>query len=104
MIQMNWQNEDRSTTSSDYLNNRRGGRFVGGWTMQLDKPDPTRGKLDVVHWQGLGMVFASVLGNIPQTQKKQLYKLLLGLYLATDRVKHWTDEQRRRALQVADDY
>lgn len=96
MIELNWKNEDRSRDPEDYLTRGRCRPFLAGWTLYLRRPN-------VVHWEGLGMVFASVLGAIPVEDQKQLYRLLLRQYLATDRVKHWTDEQRKQILQRADE-
>ena len=48
------------------------------------------------------MVYASVLGKIPIGDRKHLYRLLLRQYLATERVKHWTGEQRKQVLAKAD--
>jgi hypothetical protein len=100
MIELNWKNEDRSTDPQDYLTRGRCAPFLAGWTRYLN--DPTTVKLDVVHWEGLGMVFASVLGAIPVEDRRQLYRLLLRQYLATDRVKS-TDEERKQILTKADE-
>jgi hypothetical protein len=103
MIEMNWKNDDRSMDAEDYLTVGRCRPFLAGWTRYLDG-HTTATKLDEVHWHGLGMVFASVLGNQPtEENRRQLYRLLLRQYLATDRVKHWTDEQRKQILKKADE-
>jgi hypothetical protein len=101
MIELNWKNEDRSTEPHDYLNHSRRGAFLRGWTIYLETRNTV--ELDVVHWEGLGMVYASVLGNITIEDRKQLYRLLLRQYLATENVKHWTDEQRKEILRKADE-
>ncbi len=100
MIEINWRNEDRSPNASDYFSNHRRGTFLGYWANYLNEGSSTT-YLDVVHWGGLGMVCASYLEDIPEEKRKKLYLLLLKQYLATDRVKHWTDEERIKALQIA---
>lgn len=47
------------------------------------------------------MVCASILGDISEDKQRETYLLLLGQYVWSDRVKHWTDDQRKGALRLA---
>jgi hypothetical protein len=53
-----------------------------------------------VSWLALGAVHAAVLGEIPIDQRKQVYRLLLGQFLQTETVMHWSDKERREALKL----
>jgi hypothetical protein len=104
MLDIDWRNERRSPKANKYLvdiNGRESRRraFLGGWNYYL-KNKPTE-RLTTVSWRRLGMLYASVLGNIAEDERKQLYCLLLTQYMVSDRVKHWTDEQREVALRLA---
>jgi hypothetical protein len=72
---------------------------LGGWTRFLDQGGSNH--LEEVTWVGLGMVYASVLGDISLDRKKDIYRLLLGQYLSTEKVSHWTRDEREEALQLA---
>jgi len=108
MIKMNWSNERRNDKPHKYEDNQRRDKFIGGYTKQLNKKDKYSGSLKKVTWVGLGMFYASVLADtLPKEKEKRkeimkgLYRLLLDQYLASDRVKLWTDEQRKKATEVA---
>lgn len=105
MMDIDWSQDDRSTDAAKYLvdinldfeSRRRA--FLGGWTRYLSESgghSETR-----VTWEKLGMVYASVLGDIPVEQRKQLYSLALGQYVCSQRAAHWTDRQRRDAMRLA---
>ena len=104
MIDIDWSNDGRSTDPEDYLvnpksdNRSRLKAFLGGWTKGAKKD--SNNSLDGVRWVGLGMVYGSILGKIDLDQRKQIYRLLLSQYLTTERVNHWTDDQRQEALQL----
>jgi hypothetical protein len=100
MIEINWNHDDRNTDADEYMTNERRRAFLVRWSIYLKTGSNTT-RLEKVHWGGLGLVFASILGNIPAKKRKELYLLLLTQYLASDRVKHWTDEERKEALRVA---
>jgi hypothetical protein len=106
MLEIDWQNERRNPNANKYLvdpNGRESRRvaFLSGWKHYLKKR-PTE-RFTTVSWRRLGMLYASVLGNIAEDERKQLYRLLLSQYLSTDRVKHWTDEQRQGAMRLANE-
>ena len=58
------------------------------------------GSLDGVRWVGLGMWCASILGDIPEGQRKDIYRILLGQYVGSNRVKHWKAEDREKVLRL----
>lgn len=105
MIKMNWNIDERNTNVSKYLvdpqsdKESRRKAFLGGWTRYLN--NESSDSLDAVSWVGLGMWCASILGDIPEKQRKDIYLILLGQYVGSDRVKHWTDEQREEVLRLA---
>jgi hypothetical protein len=71
---------------------------LGGWTLFLNQGGSDH--LKEVTWVGLGMVYASILGDISLDRRKDIYRLLLGQYLSSEKVKHWTEEQREEALRL----
>ncbi len=105
MIEVDWSNDERSTDAHKYLvdpNSDKESRrraFLGGWTRYLN--NESSDTLDGVTWVGLGMAWASVLGDITMDRRKGIYRLLLSQYLSSERVKHWTNEQREGALRLA---
>lgn len=104
MIVMDWSNDERNTDAHKYLvdpnkdKESRRRAFLGGWTRYLQ--NESSDQLDGITWVGLGMVWASVLRDIPLDQRRGIYRLLLSQYLSSDKVKHWTDYQRREALRL----
>lgn len=103
MIDIDWTNDERNTDPSKYSikpdsNEGRRKAFLGGWTRFISNAGSTT--LDRVTWVGLGMVYASILGDMPLDQRKDIYRLLLSQYLSSDRVGHWTVEQREEALRL----
>jgi hypothetical protein len=104
MIDINWSNDERNTDVNKYLvdpesdNESRRKAFLGGWTRHLNQASSDN--LNGVRWVGLGMVYASILRDIPEEQKKEIYRLLLSQYITSDKVQHWTDEQRGRVMQL----
>lgn len=102
MIEINWKNDDRNRDVEEYMTKERRTAFLSRWAIHLKNPSKTT-RLEQVRWGGLGLVYASILGDIPHEQRKELYLLLLTQYLASDRMKHWTDEQRKEALRIAAD-
>jgi hypothetical protein len=104
MIDINWNNDERNTDVNKYLvdpdsdNESRRKAFLGGWTRYLNQRSSSN--LDGIRWVGLGMVYASILEAIPEEQKKEIYRLLLSQYITSDRVQHWTEEQRRQVMQL----
>jgi len=104
MIDINWSNDERNTDVNKYLvspdsdNESRRNAFLGGWTRYLNQG--TSSNLNGVRWVGLGMVYASILRDIPEAQKKEIYRMLLSQYITSERVQHWTDEQRRQVMQL----
>ena len=104
MIKVNWNADERNPNVGKYLvdpnsdNQSRRKAFLGGWTRYLN--NPTSDNLDAISWVGLGMWSASILDDIPEDRRKEIYRVLLGQYIGCDRVKHWTDEQRNEALQL----
>jgi hypothetical protein len=102
MIDINWSNDERNTDVNKYLvdpdsdDESRRKAFLGGWTRDLNQGS----SLNSVRWVGLGMVYASILRDIPEQQKREIYRLLLSQYITSERVRHWTDEQRRQVLQL----
>jgi hypothetical protein len=104
-MEIDWSNDERNTNASKYLvdptsdNQSRRKAFLGGWTRYLN--NESSHSLDGVTWVGLGMWCASILGDIPEVQRKDIYSILLGQYVGSDRVKHWTDDQRKEALRLA---
>ncbi len=104
MIEINWGNDGRNTDANKYLvdpDSSEGRRkaFLGGWTRFLNQGGSDY--LEEVTWVGLGMVCASILGDISLDRRKDIYRLLLGQYLSTEKVNHWTEDQRREALRLA---
>ena len=104
MIEVDWKNDGRNTDVNKYLvvpdsNEGRRKAFLGGWTRFLNQGGSDH--LKEVTWVGLGMVYASVLGEIPLDRKKDIYRLLLGQYLSTEKVSHWTEDERAEALRLA---
>ncbi len=104
MIEINWSNDERSTDVNKYLvdpysdNESRRKAFLGGWNRFLN--NESSGSLDGVRWVGLGMWCASILGDIPEDQRKDIYRILLSQYVGSDRVEHWKTEDRERVLQL----
>jgi len=104
MIEMNWNNDERNTSLSKYLvdpksdSQSRRKAFLGGWTRYLN--NKSSDSLHAVSWVGLGMWCASILGDIPEERRKDIYHILLAQYVDSDRLKHWTDEQREEALRL----
>lgn len=107
MIDLDWSNDERNSNTSKYLvdpNKSRQNRlnvFLEGWKMKLKGTHNKKGK-DIT-WRGLGAVCAGILGDIPVEQRKQIYQLLLGQFLASNKVKHWTDDERREAMRLVTD-
>ncbi len=104
MIEVNWKKDVRSAEADQYLfgpGSREKGRrtaFLRGWSDFVNNPRGTY--LNEVTWDGLGMVYASVLGSIPRDQQEGIYRLLLSQYLSTKRVEGWTGEERGEALRL----
>jgi hypothetical protein len=104
MIDIDWSNDGRSVHPDDYLvdpdkdNKSRLKAFIGGWTRGANKDSET--VLDGVRWVGLGMAYGSILGDIGLDQRREVYRLLLGQYLTTERVRHWRADQRKEALRL----
>jgi short-subunit dehydrogenase len=104
MIDINWSNDERNTDVNKYLvdpdndNESRRKAFLGGWTRHLNQESSSN--LNSVRWVGLGMVYASILRDIQEEQKKEIYRLLLSQYITSERVQHWTAEQRRQVMQL----
>jgi hypothetical protein len=104
IIEIDWSNDERSMDVNKYLvdpdsdKESRRKAFLGGWTRYLN--NGSSDSLDGVTWVGLGMVWASVLEDIPLDQREGIYRLLLGQYVWSNRVKHWTDEEREEALRL----
>ena len=102
MIEINWGQDDRNIDVNKYLvdplsdNQSRRKAFLRGWTIFLSQGGSDY--LDRVSWEGLGMVYASILGDVALNQRKDLYRLLLHQFTVSDRVSHWSDEQRREVL------
>ena len=107
MIDINWSNDERNTDVNKYLvdpdsdDESRRKAFLGGWTRDLNQGSSS--SLNSVRWVGLGMVYASILRDIPEKQKKEIYRLLLSQYLTSERVQHWTNEQRRQVMQLVNE-
>jgi hypothetical protein len=71
MLEIDWQNERRNPNENKYLvdlNGRESRRvaFLGGWKHSLKKKPTDR--LTTVSWRRLGMLYASVLGNIAEDE------------------------------------
>jgi hypothetical protein len=107
MIKINWNQDDRNTDVNKYLVNPNSDKrsrlraFRTGWANFLKKKN--NNTLDKVTWNGLGRVYASILGDIPLDQRKNLYWLLLSQFVTSDKVKHWTDEQRQETLWLVEE-
>jgi hypothetical protein len=92
VIETAWTNDERNTDAHTYLvdpdsdKESRRRAFLGGWTRYLN--NESSDTLDGITWVGLGMVWASVLGDIPLERRKEVYRLLLGQYLAI-KIAHW---------------
>ncbi len=104
-VKIDWNNDDRHPEAEKYLvdphsdNQSRRKAFLGGWTQAGNKEG--RVELDQVTWVGLGIASGGILGqDVPEEQRKAIYRLLLDQYLSSDKVRHWTDEQREEALRL----
>jgi hypothetical protein len=104
LIEIDWEKDVRNAEADQYLfgpSSREKGRrtaFLRGWSDFVNNPRDTH--LTEVTWDGLGMVYASILGDIPIDQRKAIYRLLLGQYLSTKKVEGWTGEEREEALRL----
>lgn len=116
LSQISWGNDRRLGDTVSYVRPRddkknRVHLFLSGWQKYLDDPeagdqiiaDRTQGKEVNLMWPNLGLVFASVLGDVPEEKRVAIYAALLRRYLNSPRVRsgwHWTEEDRVKALEI----
>jgi len=98
---INWNSDNRFNKSEFYIAplddpDNRVNHFLGGWQDYLANPESMVSKLN---WKNLGRIFASILGDIPEEQRRNLYAILLALYLKKPRKVDWSDEDRQQALE-----
>jgi hypothetical protein len=103
MVDVAWLREDRTGDPKKYLvawndPESRQRAFLGGWTSYLE-----HGHLEteVLHWRTVGAFYGSVLGNVAEDVRRQLYFACLAEYVKSTRCRHWTDEEREKALALA---
>jgi hypothetical protein len=49
----------------------------------------------------VGAFYASILGDIPEEQRRGLYYGALAQFVTSERCREWSDEERREALRLA---
>jgi|SRR5215216_4690041 len=107
MISINWNKENRNDDIELYLvdpvndSRSRLKAFLKGWTRYLNNNAPA--EISSISWEGLGVVYASSLGQIEENLKIGIYRVLLSQYLATNQMNHWSDEKRKEALELMED-
>jgi hypothetical protein len=118
LAQISWGNDRRRGEPASYLcprddkNNRVHHFLVAGWQTYLDDPEAGDRKIanrmdgkDVrLMWPNLGLVFASVLGDLPEEKRVAIYAALLRRYLNSPKIRngkwHWTETDRVKALEI----
>ena len=109
MLEVAWDRDDRANTPDKYTsqwddNKGRLSAFLGGWT---DWTENNRYRKDILHWRTVGAQYASTFGSreaarqIPEVVRCELYHMALIEYVKSQRCAGWTDEQRRRAIQLS---
>ena len=109
MIEVEWNNEGRADQPDTYIlqwhdNKGRLTAFLGGWT---DWTENNRYGKDTLHWRTVGAQYASAFGSredarqIPEVVRCGLYHLALIDYVKSQRCAHWSDEQRKQAVQLS---
>jgi hypothetical protein len=107
MIKLDWTNDRRNPNPDKYVvdpvhsRESRWKAFQKGWDKYLRTEDNS--PLDSVSWERLGMATASICHDIPVMNRLALYRLFLAHFVQSEKVRHWTDEQRQRALELIDD-
>ena len=107
MIKINWDQDDRNPNVDKYLvdpnhdNQSRRKAFLVGWTRFLNQGGGDY--LDRVTWEGLGMTYASILGDIPLDQRRDLYRLVLSQFVVNDKVQHWTKAEQSEVLKKVEE-
>jgi hypothetical protein len=103
MIDLDWLNDERTADPADYLipwnalkSRRRA--FLAGWTWYLEEGAH---RDDRVAWYAVGAFYASILGDIPEEQRRELYYGALAQFVTSERCREWSDEERQDALRLA---
>ena len=107
MLGINWLDEKRNDDIELYLvdpendSHSRLKAFQKGWTRYLNGKAPE--EIPGVSWEGLGMLYASSLGQVGKEVKIGVYRALLSQYLSTSRMSRWPAEKREKALRLVED-
>jgi len=109
MIEWAWDKDDRAPQPDTYttrwdVNKGRLTAFLGGWT---DWVNNGHHETELLHWRTAGAVYASACGDreaaskVPVSVRCGLYHIALTEYVKSRRCEHWTNDQRREAVELS---
>ena len=103
MIDVTWFNDGRADRPEKYLipwndSQSRQRAFLAGWTRYLGDGSYEK---ETLHWFTVGAYYASVFGDIPESQRRKLYYAALAEFLKSQKCMDWMDDQRLEALHLA---